>query len=82
MNKVTPEEIAILKRIAAIENITHKVEKHWKSETDQQEDYDCFYAKHRSVSFEWCAKFESFDDFIKDYAEYKYDCGYQTAGAQ
>jgi hypothetical protein len=81
MTKVTPEEIAIIKRIAAIESISHKVERMWNAETDQEEDYDCFSARDRSNSFDWCASYDSFDDFIRDYARFKYECGYQTAAS-
>jgi len=35
MNKVTPEEIAILKRIAEIESIRHKTESRLNTVTDQ-----------------------------------------------
>ena len=79
MNKVTPEEIAILKRIAEIENISHKTELRLNTVTDQNEEYDCFYDNDHGESFEWCAAYDSFDDFIRDYAQFKYDSGYQTA---
>jgi hypothetical protein len=79
MNKVTPEEIAILKRIASIESISHKVETHLNAATEQKEEYDCFYDNNRGLSFEWKACHDTFDDFIKEYAQYKYDCGYQIA---
>jgi hypothetical protein len=77
MQKVTPEEIAIIKRIAALVNINHKVVSHWNSVTDDAEQYDCFYDNDRGSSFEWCAAYDSFDDFIRDYAQFKYDSGYQ-----
>lgn len=79
MTKVTPEEIAIIKRIAALVHINHKVELHWNSVTDQNEEIDCFYDNDRGMSFEWCAAYDSFDDFIHDYTQFKYNCGYQTA---
>jgi len=78
MTKVTPEEIAILKRIAAIESISHKVERMCNVEAEE-EDYDCFYSRARGESFEWCARYDSFEDFIRNYAQFKYECGYQTA---
>jgi hypothetical protein len=81
MPKVTPEEITIIKRIAAIESISHKVEPRWNAETDQDEDYDCFYSRVRGESFEWCSRYDSFEDFIRDYAQFKYECGYQTAAS-
>lgn len=81
MTKVTPEEIAIIKRIAAIENITHKVEQRWNAETDREEDCDCFYACDRGEAFEWCARYNSFEDFIRDYAQFKYESGYQVAAS-
>jgi hypothetical protein len=76
MTKVTPEEIAILKRIAAIESISHTVER-----MCNVEDYDCFYSRVHGKSFEWCARYDSFEDFIRDYAKFKYECGYQTAAS-
>ena len=79
MNKATPEEIAILKRIAEIVGINHKIGFSWNKATDQDEECDCFYANHRGVSFEWHGAYDSFDDFIKDYAQYKCDCGYSIA---
>jgi len=81
MTKVTPEEIAIIKRIAAIEGIQHRVESRWNAETDQDEDCDCFYDIRYRQSFEWCARYDSFEDFIKDYAQYKYECGYSSASS-
>ena len=78
MTKVTPEEIAIIKRIAAIESIAHKVNRMWNAETEQDEDYDCFSVTERGACFEWCACYDSFDDFIREYAQFKYDIGYQT----
>jgi hypothetical protein len=81
MTKATPEEIVIIKRIAAIENITHKVESRWNAETDREEDCDCFYVSDRRNSFEWCSRYNSFEDFIRDYAQFKYDSGYQVAAS-
>jgi len=81
MTKVTPEEIAIIKRIAAIESISHKVESRWNAETDREEDYDCFYSHAGGESFEWCARYDSFEDFIREYAQFKYDSGYQVAAS-
>jgi hypothetical protein len=81
MTKVTPEEIAIIKRIAALVHIFHKVETHWNEAANQNEEYDCFYDNDRGGSFTWCGAYDSFDDFIKDYAQFKYDSGYQTAAS-
>lgn len=78
MTKVTPEEIVIIKRIAAIESIDHKVTRMWNAETEQDEDYDCFSTTNRSARFEWCARYDSFDDFIREYTQYNYDSGYQA----
>ena len=79
MQKVTPQEIEIIKRIAAIQGIKHVVEKRYNCETDQEEDCDCFYATCRSGDFEWCAKWNSFDEFISDYAQFQYDKGYSAS---
>ena len=73
MTKVTPEEIAIIKRIAALLHIIHKVELHWNNVTDQNEEVDCFYDYNHGEIFEWCAAYDSFDDFIRDYVQFKYD---------
>ena len=73
MTKVTPEEIAIIKRIAALLHIIHKVELHWNNVTDQNEEVDCFYDYNHGEIFEWCAAYDSFDDFILDYVQFKYD---------
>jgi len=54
---------------------------HWNSVTDDAEQYDCFYDNDRGSSFEWCAAYDSFDDFIRDYAQFKYDSGYQIGAS-
>jgi hypothetical protein len=79
MTKVTSEEIAIIKRIAAIENITHEVKSRWNPESGHKEDCDCFHKETQRQSFEWCAHYDSFEDFIRDYTRFKYECGYDSA---
>lgn len=79
MTKATQQEIEIIKRIAAIQGITHVVEKRYNGETDQEEDCDCFYSSHRRDGFEWCSAWGTFEDFISDYAQFQYDKGYDQA---
>jgi hypothetical protein len=77
MTEVTQEEINIIKRISDIAGIDHIVTYHYNAVTDQDEPFDSFEAKSEGREFTWCARYESFADFIREFGQWKYEIGYK-----